>query len=117
MLTNGLSSSLKEMTGALPQGLLCPVLFNVYINDLDEGMERMFIKSAHDSKHRGIANTFYDRIRIQNDLNRLEKWANTNKMSFKKINKKVVTTKEATHKWEIEGRKEERQWGWSRGRE
>ena len=53
-----------------------------FINDLDEGIENMLIKFADDTKLAGVANSPEDKIKIQNDFDRLESWAKTNKMNF-----------------------------------
>uniref|UniRef100_A0A803SME4 Reverse transcriptase domain-containing protein n=1 Tax=Anolis carolinensis TaxID=28377 RepID=A0A803SME4_ANOCA len=91
VLTNVSSSSWKEVTCGVSQGsVLGPVLFNIFINDLDEGLEGMIIKFADDTKLGGIANTPEDRSRIQNNLNRLEKWAKTNKMKFNRDKCKIL---------------------------
>uniref|UniRef100_A0A803SKS9 Reverse transcriptase domain-containing protein n=1 Tax=Anolis carolinensis TaxID=28377 RepID=A0A803SKS9_ANOCA len=91
VLTNASSSSWKEVTSGVPQGsVLGPVLFNIFINDLDEGLEGTIIKFADDTKLGGIANTPEDRSRIQNDLDRLERWAKTNKMKFNRDKCKIL---------------------------
>uniref|UniRef100_A0A803TBS9 Reverse transcriptase domain-containing protein n=1 Tax=Anolis carolinensis TaxID=28377 RepID=A0A803TBS9_ANOCA len=91
VLTNALSSSWKEVTSGVPQGsILGPVLFNIFINDLDEGLEGSIIKFADDTKLGGITKTPEDRNRIQNDLNRLERWAETNKMKFNRDKCKIL---------------------------
>uniref|UniRef100_A0A803TCZ3 Reverse transcriptase domain-containing protein n=1 Tax=Anolis carolinensis TaxID=28377 RepID=A0A803TCZ3_ANOCA len=91
VLTNASSSSWKEVTSGVPQGsVLGPVLFNIIINDLDEGLEGTIIKFADDTKLGGIANTPEDRSRIQNDLDRLERWAKTNKMKFNRDKCKIL---------------------------
>uniref|UniRef100_A0A803T6I5 Reverse transcriptase domain-containing protein n=1 Tax=Anolis carolinensis TaxID=28377 RepID=A0A803T6I5_ANOCA len=48
------------------------------------------IKFADDTKLGGIANTPEDRSRIQNDLDRLERWAETNKMKFNRDKCKIL---------------------------
>uniref|UniRef100_A0A803TV46 Reverse transcriptase domain-containing protein n=1 Tax=Anolis carolinensis TaxID=28377 RepID=A0A803TV46_ANOCA len=91
VLTNASSSSWKEVTSGVLQGsVLGPVLFNIFINDLDEGLEGTIIKFADDTKLGGIANTPEDRSRIQNDLDRLERWAETNKMKFNRDKCKIL---------------------------
>ena len=83
VLINGLSSSWKEVTSGVLQGsVLGPVLFNIFINDLDEVIEGIFIKFADDTKLGGVANTPEERSTIQSDLDRLEEWAINNKMNF-----------------------------------
>uniref|UniRef100_A0A803THV8 Reverse transcriptase domain-containing protein n=1 Tax=Anolis carolinensis TaxID=28377 RepID=A0A803THV8_ANOCA len=84
-------SSWKEVTSGVQQGsILGLVLFNIFINELDEGLEGTIIKFADDTKLGGIANTPEDRSRIQNDLNRLERWAETNKMKFNRDKCKIL---------------------------
>lgn len=80
MLINGSSSNLKKVTGELPQGsALGLVLFNILINDLEEGAEGMLMKLAGDTKRGEVANATEVKIGMQHDLNKLENWAKTNK--------------------------------------
>uniref|UniRef100_A0A8D0LA43 Ankyrin repeat and death domain containing 1B n=1 Tax=Sphenodon punctatus TaxID=8508 RepID=A0A8D0LA43_SPHPU len=51
----------------------------------------MLIKFADDTKLGGIANTLEDRNKIQNDLHKLENWAETNKIKFNRDKCKVLT--------------------------
>uniref|UniRef100_A0A803TGU2 Reverse transcriptase domain-containing protein n=1 Tax=Anolis carolinensis TaxID=28377 RepID=A0A803TGU2_ANOCA len=91
VLTNASSSSWKEVTSGVPQGsVLGLVLFNIFINYLDEGLEGMIIKFADDTKLEGIANTSEDRSRIQNNLNILERWTEIKKMKFNRDKCKIL---------------------------
>ncbi|KAF2365243.1 Reverse transcriptase domain [Trinorchestia longiramus] len=71
------------VTSGVPQGtVLVPLLFIIYINDLNVGIISKINKFADDSKLYHKAFTERDRVTIQSDLNRLLQWTEAWKMSF-----------------------------------
>ncbi|KAK4814693.1 hypothetical protein QYF61_025519 [Mycteria americana] len=88
---NGSMSKWKSVTSGVLQGSVSGLaLFNVFVGNMDSGIECTLSKFTNDTKLCGVVDMLEGRDAIQRDLHRLERWACANLMKFHKAKCKVL---------------------------
>ena len=74
-------SNWKPILSGVPQGsVLGPLLFLIYVNDLDDNITSDVLKFADDTKLFRRVNNDGDKQHLQNDLDKLVKWREKRQM-------------------------------------
>jgi hypothetical protein len=83
VVINGVYSEWREVKSGVPQGsILGPLLFTLYIEDIDKGLKNCLLKFADDTKMWGKVDNDEDILMMQDDLNKLCEWSKENEMPF-----------------------------------
>ena len=88
-----LSQNGLKLTVVIPRGsILGPLLFTIYINDLEKGISRpnSVLKFADDSKLWGKVDSPEEVLTIHKDLVKLGEWSDNNSMPFNVSKCKVM---------------------------
>ena len=85
VLLRGARSRLVSVTSGVPQGsILGPLLFNIFVNniahDLDPGIQ--YLLYADDLKLFSRISSYNDCVVLQNNLNRIVKWCESNELGL-----------------------------------
>ena len=76
VVVDGEVSNWKSVLSGVPQGsVLGPILFLIYINDLDDDITSKVLKFADDTKVFRKIKSDTDRQQLQDDLNKLTEWS------------------------------------------
>ncbi len=83
VVINATASEWAPVTRRVPQGfVLGPVLFIIYINHIDVGLNNFISKFADDTKLGNSVITDCDRMSLQEDLRKISEWSQRWEMSF-----------------------------------
>ena len=80
---DGVSSKWAKVLSGVPQGsVLGPLLFLLYINDMDDSIKSSLLKFADDTKVLRKIYSEEDNTQLQKDLDSLVKWSQDWQMTF-----------------------------------
>ena len=83
VVVDGEVSSWKPVLSGVPQGsVLGPILFFIYINDLEDGVTGNILKFADDTKLFRKVKEIGDKQKLQDDIDKLVKWSEKWQMLF-----------------------------------
>ena len=83
VLLNGVKSKWREVHSGVPQGsVLGPLLFLIFVNTIENGIDSTVLKFADDLKVFKVIRDVDDQNAFQSDLDKLVKWSEAWQMKF-----------------------------------
>jgi hypothetical protein len=107
VVVKGKTSNWKDVRSGVPQGsILGPLLFIIFINDIDLGIKNRILKFADDTKIFGKVGTDKEIASLRDDLQRLFDWSESWQMQFNIEKCKImhIGSKNKQAKYTIEGK-------------
>ena len=101
-------SGWRSVISGVPQGsVLGPILFLIFINDIDCGVLNWILKFADDTKLFGKVNTSAEAASLQKDVDTLCNWASTWQMEFnvEKCKTMHLGSRNVRHNYSMNGQK------------
>ena len=93
VVINGFKSQWKEVTSGVPQGsVLGPLLFIIFVNKIEDGIDSKVLKFADDIKMVRVIEGKRDQETFQDDLNGLVTWSENWQMKFNLSKCKIMHT-------------------------
>jgi len=86
VVVNGVCSKWADVCSGVPQGsVLGPLLFTIFIDDIDEDLKSKIAKFADDTNIGKAVKAVRDSEELQEDLDKLYIWSQTWLMEFNKV--------------------------------